>query len=182
MGTPPFACPTPPSYHQPLLAHQLGDRLGLQALDDGQVVGHPHAFGSPPERGPIAVLSAEKDTLLGVDNDGKHNGVAVGRVGGLRCGDGDRPADLPEGKREPSAADDDVVHTHLAHLAHSAGAPWTPLDTADGWVRRIDSGKLADVIDSIVAPDDLATEHIERMMRAADAILAALPELTGGVA
>ena len=64
----------------------------------------------------------------------------------------------------------------------SAGAPWTPLDTADGWVRRIDSGKLADVIDSIVAPDDLATEHIERMMRAADAVLAALPDLMGGVA
>ena len=62
----------------------------------------------------------------------------------------------------------------------SAGAPWTPLDTADGWVRRIDSGKLADVIDSIVAPDDLTTEHIERMTRAADAILAALPELMGG--
>ena len=61
-------------------------------------------------------------------------------------------------------------------------APWTPLDTADGWVRRIDSGKLADVIDSIVAPDDLATEHIERMMRAADAVLAALPDLMGGVA
>ena len=64
----------------------------------------------------------------------------------------------------------------------SAGAPWTPLDTADGWVKLIDRDKLADVIDSIVAPDDLTTEHIERMMRAADAVLAALPELMGGAA
>lgn len=59
-------------------------------------------------------------------------------------------------------------------------APWTPLDTPKGHVQRIDRDKLADVIDSIVAPDDLTTEHIERMMRAADAVLAALPELMGG--
>ena len=64
----------------------------------------------------------------------------------------------------------------------SAGAPWTPLDTADEWVQRIDSGKLADVINSIVAPDDLTTEHIERMTRAAYAAIAALPDLMGGAA
>ena len=61
-------------------------------------------------------------------------------------------------------------------------APWTPLDTADEWVQRIDRDKLADVIDSIVAPDDLTNKHIELMMRAADAVLAALPDLMGGAA
>ena len=58
---------------------------------------------------------------------------------------------------------------------------WRVIDHGPAeWGQRIDRDKLADVIDSIVAPDDLTTEHIERMMRAADATLAALPELMGG--
>ena len=59
---------------------------------------------------------------------------------------------------------------------HQRLAPFIPLRTAGEWGQHIDRDKLADVIDSIVAPDDLTTEHIELMMRAADAVLAALTD------
>ena len=66
----------------------------------------------------------------------------------------------------------------------SAGAPWTPLDTADGWVRRIDRDALAGVIG--LAPDPshagMGTRHVgmDWAREMADAVLAALPELMGG--
>ena len=66
----------------------------------------------------------------------------------------------------------------------SAGAPWTPLDTADGWVRRIDRDKLAGVIE--LAPDPshagMGTRHVgmDWAREMADAAIAALPELMGG--
>ena len=67
----------------------------------------------------------------------------------------------------------------------SAGAPWTPLDTADGWVRRIDRGKLAEVLDGCFPGCDVpaAEDFIGRYVAiAVDAVLAALPELMGGAA
>ena len=68
----------------------------------------------------------------------------------------------------------------------SAGAPWTPLDTADGWVRRIDRDALA--LEIALTPDPshagMGTRHVgmDWAREMADAILAALPELRGGVA
>ena len=63
----------------------------------------------------------------------------------------------------------------------SAGAPWTPLDTADGWVRRIDSGKLAGAIGLVPDPSyaGMGTRHVgmDWAREMADAVLAALPEL-----
>ena len=67
----------------------------------------------------------------------------------------------------------------------SAGAPWTPLDTADGWVRRIDRDALAGVLDGCFPGCDgpAAEDFIKRYAAAAvDAALAALPDLMGGVA
>ena len=56
-------------------------------------------------------------------------------------------------------------------------APWTPLDTADEWVQRIDSGKLAEMLKPYFNGGDVAYgEHVE----CAEAVLAALPELMGG--
>ena len=61
----------------------------------------------------------------------------------------------------------------------SAGAPWTPLDTADEWVQRIDRDKLAEMLKPYFNGGDVAYgEHVE----CADAVLAALPDLMGGVA
>ena len=55
-------------------------------------------------------------------------------------------------------------------------APWTPLDTADEWVKRIDRDKLAEVLKPYFNGGDVAYgEHVE----CADAVLAALPELMG---
>lgn len=67
----------------------------------------------------------------------------------------------------------------------SAGAPWTPLDTADEWVRRIDRDALAEVLDGCFPGCDgpAAEGFIERYAAVAvDAVLAALPDLMGGVA
>ena len=67
----------------------------------------------------------------------------------------------------------------------SAGAPWTPLDTADEWVQRIDREKLAEVLDGCFPGCDgpAAEGFIERYVAiAVDAVLAALPDLMGGVA
>ena len=56
-------------------------------------------------------------------------------------------------------------------------APWTPLDTADEWVRRIDRDKLAEMLKPYFNGGDVAYgEHVE----CAEAVLAALPELMGG--
>lgn len=63
----------------------------------------------------------------------------------------------------------------------SAGAPWTPLDTADAWVQRIDLYELAGVLDSCFPGCDgpAAEDFIERyVVSAVDAVIAALPELT----
>ena len=66
----------------------------------------------------------------------------------------------------------------------SAGAPWTPLDTADGWVKLIDRDKLA--LEIALTPDPshagMGTRHVgmDWAREMADAILAALPELMGG--
>ena len=63
-------------------------------------------------------------------------------------------------------------------------APWTPLDTADEWVRRIDRERLAKVIE--LAPDPshagMGTRHVgmDWAREMADAVIAALPELMGG--
>lgn len=63
----------------------------------------------------------------------------------------------------------------------SAGAPWTPLDTADEWARHIDRDKLAEMLKRL---DPLGDERCyasdEEYREYADAVLAALPELTGG--
>lgn len=57
----------------------------------------------------------------------------------------------------------------------SAGAPWTPLDTADEWVRRIDRDKLAEMLKPYFNGGDVAYgEHVE----CAEAVLAALPDIT----
>ena len=59
-------------------------------------------------------------------------------------------------------------------------APWTPLDTADEWVRRIDSGKLADVIELAILGRQMSAPRTAKLT--AHAVLAALPELMGGAA
>ena len=64
-------------------------------------------------------------------------------------------------------------------------APWTPLDTADEWVQRIDRDALAEVLDGCFPGCDgpAAEGFIERYVAiAVDAVLAALPDLMGGVA
>ena len=59
-------------------------------------------------------------------------------------------------------------------------APWTPLDTAENWVQRIDRDKLAEVIDMALQEwhdgDLSGTDHDA----VADAALAALSELMKG--
>ena len=65
-------------------------------------------------------------------------------------------------------------------------APWTPLDTADEWGQRIDRDALA--LEIALTPDPshagMGTRHVgmDWAREMADAILAALPELMGGVA
>ena len=59
----------------------------------------------------------------------------------------------------------------------SAGAPWAPLNAADGWVQRIDREKLAEMLKPYFSGGDVAYgENVE----CADAVLAVLPELMGG--
>lgn len=58
-------------------------------------------------------------------------------------------------------------------------APWTPLDTAEGWAKRIDRDELAEVLwqaedDHVEADDSTLLDFT------VDAVLAALPELMGG--
>lgn len=71
-------------------------------------------------------------------------------------------------------------------LAHSLTRPPDPLrpkDTADGWVKRIDRDALAEVLDDCFPGCDgpAAEDFIERYaVIAADAVLAALPDLMGG--
>ena len=68
----------------------------------------------------------------------------------------------------------------------SAGAPFVPLRTAGEWGQRIDRDALAGVIG--LAPDPshagMGTRHVgmDWAREIADAVLAALPELMGGVA
>ena len=68
----------------------------------------------------------------------------------------------------------------------SAGAPWEPLRTADEWGQRIDRDALA--LEIALTPDPshagMGTRHVgmDWAREMADAILAALPELMGGVA
>ena len=59
----------------------------------------------------------------------------------------------------------------------SAGAPWTPLDTTDEWVQRIDRDDFAErLADWYDLSDRIGFEGV------AAAVLAALPDLMGGVA
>ena len=67
----------------------------------------------------------------------------------------------------------------------SAGAPFIPLRTAGEWVQRIDRDALAEVLDGCFPGCDgpAAEGFIERYVAiAVDAVLAALPDLMGGVA
>lgn len=57
--------------------------------------------------------------------------------------------------------------------------PWTPLDTADEWVKRIDRDKLAKVIGHALNEETSWEDRWSHDV-AADAVLAALPELMGG--
>lgn len=64
-------------------------------------------------------------------------------------------------------------------------APWTPLDTAEGHVKRIDRDKLADILSRAYEAwaarvDSGLDEPLTEYESIADAVLAALPELMGG--
>ncbi|MEL4357063.1 MULTISPECIES: hypothetical protein [unclassified Luteococcus] len=71
--------------------------------------------------------------------------------------------------------------------------PWTPLDTAEEWVKRIDRDKLAERLHKIFCGSELedagelsglgdlaVRAYLRQAQQWAGAVLAALPELMGG--